>query len=180
VTPTPSSGGGKLKKLAIRGVTPEAERAEVEEGDEELVVVTYEEGLAKLGMVDGLGVEGRPHHILYPDPPPFEEVARMEVFSPGSGGSGERSIPGRTGLRTGNGKWGERLKDGREGRIKPPRIDAGGESGLQRNGTVQSAWLPSYYHTNNQGRVQEDESSDLGYRAGPAIGSKGTRYPHRI
>ena len=63
---------------------------------EEMVVVTYEEGLAKLGL-------GRPHHILFPDDPPqFEETqqAYPTITPPSStASSSARTVPGRSGLR---------------------------------------------------------------------------------
>jgi hypothetical protein len=158
---------------------------------EEMIVVTYEEGLAKLGLV-------RPHHILYPnehgptEPLAFEETRQAyPVVSP-------RAVTGRTGLRgTERGEErdrrhriisAERVKEwARSPLDKTPMTATSEESGVTRPGVAgigaghqhdvrgaggqrgkgshQSTWLPSYYHTPERVHPQLPEESELGYRS---------------
>lgn len=67
---------------------------------EEMVMVTYEEGLAKLGLA-------QPHHILYmdpnPDPPAFDEARQAYPVAPApvaQVANSPRGIPGRSGRRS--------------------------------------------------------------------------------
>ncbi|TYJ55972.1 hypothetical protein B9479_003357 [Cryptococcus floricola] len=66
---TPSTGGGygssKLKKMMIGAGGGKSSPADKHESAE-LVVITYEDGLRKLG-IDPNGGQPHPHHILYPE-----------------------------------------------------------------------------------------------------------------
>lgn len=134
IAPSPSTGNstlvtpstGRLKKgkdgwgwgqPTVATVTPNGSRTNLgNEQDtrspivlrpesEEMVVVTYEEGLAKLGL-------SQPHHIITPDPPGFDEARQAyPVPSP-------RTTPGRSGLRNENGGGGTDRSPGAEPRTK--------------------------------------------------------------
>ncbi|WVQ80779.1 hypothetical protein IAT38_002884 [Cryptococcus sp. DSM 104549] len=144
---TPSTGGGmgygkqKLKKGVLGGM---GGKSPIEDPrrpqSEEMIVVTYEDGLRKLG-IDPDGDRPRPHHILYPedddDPETMaaydyerQQVQVQAVDSP-------RAIPGRGGA-------------------------AGAGQGL--GGKVpESTWLPSYYNSPHSGRGGGGTESELAY-----------------
>ena len=160
---------------------------------EEMIMVTYEEGLAKLGL-------GRPHHILYPgdpsDPPAFEETrqAYPSVSPRGvpgrSGLRPERDVPERRGERVTSA---ERVREWARSPLNRVSVTASTlDSGVTRPGvagvgagyqhdtraggqygrpTHQSTWLPSYYHTPDRTHPDLPVESELDYRMGRPPGA---------
>lgn len=126
VTPTNSSYNGKKQKLtkALKDIgcpSPASGRRK----SEELVVITYKDGLRKLG-IDPSGEAHRPHHILYPEE--YDNTEEIALFEP--------QIKGRMDS--------PRAKPGRDrgvGRVAPP--------------TLESTWLPSYYHSPDSGKIND-------------------------
>lgn len=127
VTPTNSSHNGKKQKLKKARLgdmghsSPESGRRK----SEELVVITYEDGLRKLG-IDPSGEVHRPNHILYPED--YDDTEEIAVFEP--------QMKGRVDS--------PRAKLGRDrgaGRVAPPALE--------------STWLPSYYHSSNSGEIND-------------------------
>ena len=141
---------------------------------EEMVMVTYEQGLANMGMV-------RPHHIFrYSEPPPFDQARQAyPVHVPESGLS--RELPhGNSEILTGSG--GSRSGLGSASPDRPRmerdrRVEHQRTAGRRRGDDSQSTWLPSYYRSPESNRRQlDDEESDLGYRAGGGVDGR-ARYP---
>jgi len=113
---------------------------------EEMVVVTYEEGLMKLGL-------GRPHQILSP-----------EGNEPGRNGNGEADRGSADSLQV------RQAYPVAGSRIKPGRGAHGAQNPVRS--PHHSTWLPTYYHTpEGLARGELDEGSELGYRA---VGGLGT------
>lgn len=127
VTPTNSSHNGKKQKLK-KARLGDMGRSSPESGrrkSEELVVITYEDGLRKLG-IDPSGEVHRPNHILYPED--YDDTEEIAVFEPQMKGrvDSPRAKPGR---------------DRGAGRVPPPALE--------------STWLPSYYHSSNSGEIND-------------------------
>ncbi|ADV20315.1 hypothetical protein I305_01045 [Cryptococcus gattii E566] len=126
MTLTNSSPNGKKQKLTkvlrdIGSCSAESGRRNTEE----LVVITYEDGLRKLG-IDPNGQMPRPQHILYPEE--YHDNKETAMFEP--------QIDGRVDS--------PRAKSGRDrgaGRVAPPALE--------------STWLPSYYHLPNSGQIND-------------------------
>ncbi|ODN82103.1 hypothetical protein L202_02412 [Cryptococcus amylolentus CBS 6039] len=91
---TPSTGGGfhgssKLRRMMIGAGGGKSLPADKHESAE-LVVITYEDGLRKLG-IDPSGGQPHPHHILYPE---YDE-SEMDNGSPVRAVDSPRAKPGR-------------------------------------------------------------------------------------
>lgn len=126
MTPTNSSPNGKKQKLTK--VLRDIGRCSAESGrlnSEDLVVITYEDGLRKLG-IDPNGQMPRPQHILYPEE--FDDTKEIAKFEPqiNGGVDSPRAKPGR---------------DRGAGRVAPPALEG--------------TWLPSYYHSPNSGQIND-------------------------
>lgn len=126
MTPTNSSPNGKKQKLTkvlsnIGRCSAESRRR----NSEDLVVITYEDGLRKLG-IDPNGQMPHPQHILYPEE--FDDAKETAMFEPqiNRGMDSPRAKPGR---------------DRGAGRVAPPALE--------------STWLPSYYHSPNSGQIND-------------------------
>ncbi|WVQ72441.1 hypothetical protein IAR50_001993 [Cryptococcus sp. DSM 104548] len=123
----PSTGRGytssKLRKMMI-GVGGGSGGKQLSPGgaknqSAKLVVITYEDGLRKLG-IDPSSAQPRPHHILYPE---YDDETGG-TRSSGSGGDGP--IVGTT--------------------VDSPRTNPGRDRGKRPPPALESTWLPSYYH----------------------------------
>lgn len=197
-TSSPKSKSSK-KSSSTKGQKDTRPPAVLRPESQEMIMVTYEEGLAKLGL-------GRPHHILYPEsvgqdePPAFEETRQAyPSISP-------RAVPGRSGLRTAERDGGseerrdrvtsaERVREwARSPLNRTPGTANSQDSGVTRPGvagigaghqhqhgtrgvggqagkeTHQNTWLPSYYHTPERSQPRLPEESELDYRAGAGTG----------
>lgn len=140
-----------------------------------MVMVTYEEGLKKLGI-------DKPQHVLYPDPPSFDESGEihthpyannqnqsMTMTPPFSSLSSRPTpttasllTPGKTGQAQGHRQYDSPLKN----RYSPQhqttpiathrtnigRSDEGG--GFPTDSELMTTGIPSYYHDSSAGRYK--------------------------
>jgi len=142
----------------------------IEEERSEMVMVTYEEGLRKLGL-------DKPQFTIYPDPPSFDTAGDINLTSitpPFSSYSSRPTpttadllIPSKTGLQDQGFLHDQRhspLKDKsaytpsptRSPRSPPtPRVNLGRDEGrFPTDSELQTTGIPSYYHENSGGRYR--------------------------
>jgi hypothetical protein len=179
-SPRSSSTGGRLRKVNLnqnrpmptsipQNIISPRQRKPVPEYDEqgleetEMVTVTYEEGLKRLGL-------DKPHHILHSDPPAFDESSDIHIQSTTPPFSTQSSrptpttanilTPDRHGHGHGQGQYGESpLKNTHHPRsvITPePRGNVGrsDEGRFPTDSELMWVGIPSYYHDSSTGRYK--------------------------
>ncbi|WWD17280.1 hypothetical protein CI109_101720 [Kwoniella shandongensis] len=136
-TATPTSQSAISKRLKKAGVGVGAGGVLTKRESEDMVVITYEDGLRKMGI--NPESNRKPHHILFPEYDTAQEGDEVNLTPPGIPGREEDGVAwGRVG-----GIDSPRLVPGR---IGSPRIDAGADQKGGGNNPLESTWLPSYYH----------------------------------
>jgi hypothetical protein len=133
------------------------------EEESEMVMVTYEEGLKKLGL-------DRTQHIIYPDPPTFDDNG--EIATPPFSSQTQSSrptpttasllTPGKTGaMRPGYGRQHSDSPLRNKYSLSPTtRLNTGRAEETGRFPTdseLMSTGVPSYYHDTSHGRYRLEE-----------------------
>jgi len=140
----------------------------IEEEESEMVMVTYEEGLKKLGL-------DKPQYTIYPDPPTFNDSGDINLTSitpPFSSYSSRPTpttadllTPGKTGQGQGfrqetrsplKNKYAYTPSPTRSPRSPPtPRVDLGRDEGrFPTDSELMTTGIPSYYHETSGGRYR--------------------------
>jgi len=180
VSPSTSPPGGRLQKinsgnrnpyLLPNPLSPRRKVVPVQEEEEsEMVMVTYEEGLKKLGL-------NKIQHILYPDPPTFNETGDINLTSvtppfsslssrpTATPNTADLLTPGKTGAVQGFRQDHSPLNHDRihkyayspsPTRSPPtPRAHLGRDEGrFPTDSELMTTGIPSYYHDSSAGRYK--------------------------
>jgi hypothetical protein len=140
----------------------------IEEEESEMVMVTYEEGLKKLGL-------DKPQYTIYPDPPTFDtsgDINLTSITPPFSSFSSRPTpttadllTPGKTGQSQGfrqetrsplKSEYAYTPSPTRSPRSPPtPRVNLGRDEGrFPTDSELMTTGIPSYYHETSGGRYR--------------------------